>query len=173
MDWASLLLQIFGVGIQAAATAGAVEAAKEAAEQDRIALRAQADFEETNAALLENSAQEVERVGGLTVAQSRRETKGLKSSQRTAIAANGIDLASQSAASILTSTDVLGREEAREITNSALRQAWGMRTEATLAEKRAELLEAQAESIDPGAAALTSLLGGASRTLNTYYATKG
>jgi hypothetical protein len=130
-------------------------------------------MEDVNAALLEESAGEVERVGGLTVAESRRLTKELKGRQRTALAANGIDLASQSAAVILTSSDVIGIQEGKEITNSALRQAWGYRTEAKGARTRAGLARDQAAGISPSAAGLTTLLSGASRTAQTYYATKG
>ena len=159
--------------LQLGTTAMGVSAAKEAAEADRVALRAQADMETVNAVLLEDSAKEVERVGGLTVAESRRRAKELKSTQRTAFAANGIDLSSQVAAQVLTSTEVVGVQEAKEITNSALREAWGYRAGAEDALTRARLAREQAEGISPGAEALTSLLSGASRTAAVYHATKG
>ena len=62
------------------------------------------------------------RVGGISM-----KTQALKSSQRVALAANGVSLSSASVAEVLTSTDVLAEESMRIEALNGYRAAWGLR----------------------------------------------
>lgn len=61
----------------------------------------------------------------------------LKSTQRANLAANGIDLGEGSAAEVLTTTDIMGEIDGRNIISNAVRSAWGYKTQAVIARTNA------------------------------------
>lgn len=133
------------------------------------ALRFQADIADTNARLAELSAQS-ELVRGQREEQaSRLRTAQLKSSQRVAMAANGIDLGQGTAAEVLTSTDYMGEVDANTIAANAVRQAWGYRTQGMNYQNEALMKRATASSISPGMSAATTLLSEAGRVYSAWY----
>lgn len=94
--------------------------------------------------------------------QVRLQTARTKGAQRAALAANGIDLSSASAAEILTSTDVMGEIDAETVAANARRAAWGHRAQG-------EMARATARGISPLLSAGTSLLGGATQAATSWY----
>ena len=143
------------VGMQAAGAASSVVGSYYSAQSQKSTLGLQADLDEYQAqnALLQGEREEQ---------KARLSTAQLKSSQRANMAANGVDLAQGSAAQVLTSTDYLGEVDAQTIKANALKQALGYRVDATM--KRA-----QADSISPGMAAFTTLLGSGAQVASSWY----
>jgi len=82
-----------------------------------------------NARLAETAAQTTLLTGQRQEQGQRLKTAQLKSTQRNRMAARGIDLGSDTATNILTTTDVIGEIDAQTIEANAVRAAWGYRTE--------------------------------------------
>ncbi|HAX23054.1 MAG TPA: hypothetical protein DCY64_22555 [Hydrogenophaga sp.] len=82
-----------------------------------------------NARLAESAAQGALHSGQRQEQAKRLETAAFKAKQRVSIAANGIDLSSETAVGVLTSTDMIGEIDANTISANAIRAAWGYRTE--------------------------------------------
>lgn len=135
----------------------------------QTALRYQADIADTNARLSELSAQSELLRGQREEQASRLRTAQLKSTQRAALAANGIDLGQGSAAEILTSTDFMGEVDANTIAANAVRQAWGYRTQGMNFQNEALMKRSTAGAINPGMTAATTLLGEAGRVATSWY----
>lgn len=89
-----------------------------------------------------------------------------KSSQRAAIAANGLQTNVGSAAEMLASTDIIKEIDSNQIRENALRESWGFRSQATNFE--AQALSAEASKTSKGSAFGTTLLQGASQIANAY-----
>lgn len=140
------------------------------AKGQQSALRYQADIADTNARIAELGAQSELIRGQREEQASRLRTAQLKSGQRVAMAANGIDLGEGSARDILTSTDYMGEVDANTIAANALGQAWGYRTQGMNFQNDARMARANASAISPGMAAATTLLGEAGRVASTWYA---
>lgn len=137
---------------------------------------AQARIHEINARMAEQGAQSVllqgqQQVGALTLKAGQ-----LKSSQRTALAANGVDLGEGSAAELQASTDVMKEIDTNTLAANAVRSAWGYRTEASNhlieagnARAQAHIARATAKGISPGMALAGSLLGSATNVAGSWY----
>ncbi len=136
---------------------------------DKSRLRFQAKMAELNAAQIEKAAQQTLRAGHREEQAVRMRTAQLKSTQRTAMAANGIALNEGSALQVLTSTDYMGGVDANTVAANAVRAAWGYRVEATSANNEAVLARATASAINPGMSAATSLLGSAGSLASQWY----
>lgn len=146
----------------------AVGAYQSAASQ-KSALQFQAQMADQNARLAELGAQFELMRGQKEKQRSRLKTAQLKSAQRTAMAANGIDLGEGTAVDILTTTDVMGEEDANVIEANAIRSAWGYRTQSGNARAEADVGRATARGINPYASAGASLLGGAGKVASSWY----
>mgnify|MGYP000978178157 FL=1 len=153
-----------GAGV-ATSAAGAYYTAK----GEKLALQGQADLAETNARVAELSAQSAIRQGQKAEQSVRLRTANLKSSQRASMAANGIDLGSETAVNILTSTDVMGEIDANTVAANAARSAWGYRTEGVNFRNDALLKRSSAGSINPMMRTGTTLLTGATDVAKSYY----
>lgn len=140
------------------------------ARSERNNLRHQAAMDRINAQVTELQARDAMLQGQRREQSSRLKTAALKSSQRVALAANGVDLGEGSAANILTSTDYLGEMDANAIAADAIKSAWGYKVESTNLRNRAAMSDANAFGVSPGAAAGTSLLGSATSVAGHYYA---
>lgn len=113
----------------------------------RAAASYQASMLDLNAQMAERNAQG-ELMRGQREEQSvRLRTAQLKSSQRVALAANGLDLGQGTANDILTSTDVMGEIDANTVAANALRSAFGYRTQAMNFTNEARMRRASAPTV--------------------------
>jgi len=158
----ALGMQGFGVGMS---TAGAFYTAQ----GQQSTLSAQAHIDENNAKMATMSAQSALLTGQREEQAKRLTTAQLKSTQRAAIAANGIDLGSQSPVAVLTSTDVVGEVDANEIAANAMRKAFGYQTQSVNYSNRARGARAAADGINPIASAGGTLLTGAGAVASSWY----
>lgn len=151
------------------AVLGAQSAGTQAASQ-QSALETQAQTAANNAELSRIQADDALASGGNSESNSRMQTAGLKGSQRAALAANGVVLGEGSALDLLTSTDYMGEVDALTIRDNAAKQAWGYNIQADNYLTNSAQLSKSASSIDPGKAAGTSLLTGATQVGSQWYA---
>lgn len=173
------------LGLTGASAASNFVGGVSAARNQRASLESQARIAEINAGLaetnakwLETSAEDATRRGEAELQASRRRSAALKGSQRAAMAANGIDLGSDTALDVVTSTDVLSAEDEQAIQENAIRTAWGFRMEAQNAraaggqqQMAANSARGSARGISPLSAGYTSLLSGASAVADSWYRT--
>lgn len=103
---------------------------------------------------------------------SRLRTAQTKSSAKTALAASGIDVGSDVATALNSSTDYIGETDANTIAANAIKSAWGYRMEAVNQRAQAAMADANADTISPGMAAMTSLLGSATQAAPSWYQMK-
>jgi hypothetical protein len=115
---------------------------------------------ETQAGMLGESALDVERRADIEVGRHRAAARRLKGAQRASMAAQGLDLASGSAAAIQEETEFLSELDALTIKNDAAREAWGYRVAAWDARGRAAL----ARMGGGGPSPYSTLLTGAAQT---------
>lgn len=157
------------LGVQAAGTAFSTVGAYYAGREQQEARRAEADMEEINAQLSDLSAEEAIRSGAIRRQKVERGVTARKGKQKATLAARGIDLASESAAAVLLSTEVIGEQEADEITRQALAESFGYRIRSVSARNRAALRRAEAGAISPLLGAVPTLLTGASKVATTAF----
>lgn len=93
---------------------------------------------------------------------SRLKTSQLKQSQVASMAAHGVALDTGSPLDVLTSTDVMGEQDALQIRNNAAQESWGFKAQAAN-------YKAQASSANPWAAGIGSLLGSAGTVASKWY----
>lgn len=89
------------------------------------------DMLQKNAAFKNKAADETEIVGNTSADWQRVKTKQAIGTQRTALAANGVDVNSGSASQLQDDTAMLGELDALTIQNNAAREAYGYRVQAT------------------------------------------
>lgn len=135
----------------------------------KATLKGQAAVADTNARIAELGAQSAllqgqQQVGALTLRAGQ-----LKSSQRAALAANGIDLGVGSAVELQASTDIMAQIDKNTIEANAVRSAWGYRTQAVNFQNEALTKRATAGAISPFGAAAGSLLGSAGSVAGSWY----
>jgi hypothetical protein len=156
-----------------AAGAGASAAgAQQAAEAQKTTLLYDSQVASNNAQLAEWQAQDALYQGGVQEQAIKMQATALKSTQRTAMAANGIDTTEGSANNVLTSTDYLSAVDVNTARDNALKAAWGYRTQGTGYKDAAANARASSDSISPGSAAFLSLLGSSGQVASTWYASK-
>ena len=160
---ASLITQIGGAATSAIG-------ARSSASAQRTALKSQAAVADINARIAELGAQSALQQGQRQVGALTHRAGQLKSSQRAAMAANGIDLSTGSAAEIQASTDIMKDIDVDTLTLNAMRTAWGYRTQAMNYQNEAMAKRSTARGINPGQAAFTSLLGSAGSVASSWYA---
>lgn len=134
-----------------------------AASGQRSALRMQARLDEINAQIADAQARDALRKGERSEQMLRQEAAQLRSRQRVGMAAGNVDLGSETAAAVLTSTDVMSEQDAREIKLNAIRESWGYRTEAGNLRSSARMNRATARTISPFMQAAGTMLTDASR----------
>lgn len=154
---------------QAAGAAASAVGSYYGARSQQITARGAADIADINAGQSELAAQQELARGNAQVAAVTMRAGQVKGAQRTALAANGVDLGVGSAAEVLTSTDIQKEEDINTITANAVRAAWGQRMQATNFTNEALTKRAGADSISPGMAGFTSLLGGATQVASSWY----
>jgi len=139
-----------------------------AAQGQRTALRHQARMAEINARISEGQARDALMIGQTQQQAIRERASQIRGTQRVALGANMIDLGSDTAVALQTSTDYLAERDVNMAEANALRQAWGFRMEATGQRGQAAMARATASGISPLLAGTTSLLSGAAQTGMTY-----
>ncbi|MBU3554826.1 hypothetical protein [Polynucleobacter sp. UB-Piko-W3] len=161
-----------GISAGVAMGAGALTSAfgaQSKADSQKMALEGQAYMDDTNARLAELSAQSALLSGQRQEASIYLKRGQMKSTQRTALAANGIDLTSPTAQNILTTTDVMGEVDANTAKANAIRNAWGYRTEGMNYTNKAITARGNASAINPDMAFATSLLGSSTSAAKDWY----
>lgn len=163
-----------GVGLSALGMLSSANAAENNATSLKTNLQFQSDMASINARLAESNAQTALIQGQRQVQNSELKTASLKSTQRASMAANGIDLGSDTATNILTTTDVMGAIDANTLQSNAVANAWGYRTQSANFTADSMVKAASASGISPSSAFSTSLLGGAGNVATSWYTmTKG
>lgn len=136
-------------------------------------IKHQARMGEINARVSELGAQSALLQGRRQEQSLRLQTAQLKSRQRVAFAANGIDIAgSESALNVLTSTDYMGEMDALTIQHNTLQDAWSYRMQGANYMGQADMARADAAGVSPFGAGATSLLSGATLVADRWYAWK-
>lgn len=162
--WGTAALASAGVGA-GLSTVSAYYGAK----AQQSALRFQADIAETNMRMAELDAQSATLAGQREQQRIKGRTQNLKASQRTAFAANGVDMNYGSALNILLSTDIKGEIDAHAAEMETAQRAQGYRAQGTGYRMQAIGNRSTANSISPGLAGLTSALGSSGQVAQTWY----
>lgn len=162
-------LGLGGLFLQIGGAASSAIGSYYSAATQKINLKTQANLADINARIAELGAQSAllqgqQQVGALTLNAGR-----LKSRQRAALAANGVDLGEGNAVEIQASTDIMKTIDADTLEANAVRTAWGMRTQATNYQNEALAARATAGAISPGMSAVSSLLGSAGSVASSWY----
>jgi len=161
---------MFSLETQAAGGLLSLVGALTGAQSQQDLLRAQAEIAKINATSAENNARTALMIGQREEQRSMLQTAQLKGRQTASMAANGIDLGEGSAARVLTDTDIMGKIDQNTIKANAMRQAWGLRTQAVSFRNDAAMREAQAGAIAPWLVATSSLLNSAGSVASNWYA---
>ncbi len=160
------------LGLQASGTAAGAVGAYYGAQSNRDALNLQATIGDINARMAETTAQSVLLAGQRQEQAVRIATANTASSQRVALAANGVDVGEGTAARVQASTAILGEIDADTVAANAVRAAWGYRSQATSYRSDAAMKRAGAGALNPLLAGATSLLGSAAAVSSNWYRLK-
>lgn len=139
------------------------------AQGQKTALNSTADIADVNSKIANMSAQSALLSGQREEQAVDLNTAKIKATQKTAFAANGIDLSSQTPVNVLTTTDVVGRIDANTVAANALRTAFGYQTQSLSYSNQASGARTAASGISPDLAATTSLVGSAGRVADSWY----
>jgi hypothetical protein len=149
--------QMISLGLSGAGTAisalGAINQASAAREAAR-----------NNQTMAEYAAQDSMKRGEEEAMQVRRRGAALKSSQRTTLAAKGLDLNYGTAADLQDQTDFFTESDVATTRDNAQRAAWNQR-----ARGQAMLAQGRADSLNSMMQAGGSLLAGAGQVANKWY----
>ncbi len=139
------------------------------AETQKYQLKTQAIIADTNARIAELGAQTALNQGQQEIGNLTLKAGHLKSAQRVAMAANGIDLGEGNAAEVLASTDIMKEVDKNTIQANAVRSAWGYRMQGTNFQNEALTARNTASGISPGMAATSTLIGKATDVATSWY----
>lgn len=130
--------------------------------------QAQANIARINAQMMEFQAQQRLKANTKEQLQLTMKAGKVKSSQRAALAANGIAVGEGSAAELQASTDIVKEIDSNQLRENAYRDAWGLRLQGVNYEGQA--LSYEATKTSPGLSFGTTLLQGASQVATNYAA---
>lgn len=162
---AALAMQGFGVG---ASSTGAYYNAR----SQKTTLNSQAAIDETNAKIADMSAASALLTGQRQEQSVKLNTAQIKSSQRAAQAANGLDLSSTTPVAVRTSTDVVGEIDAATVAANAMRSAFGYQVQSLNYSNRARGERVAAKGINPWVSAAGTLISGAGTVTESWYKLK-
>lgn len=154
------------LGLQAAGAVSGAIGAFYSAKMTKNQLAFEASMARINARIAELGAQQELLNGQKAVGALTLQAGQLKSRQRTAMAANGIDLGEGNAAEIQASTDLMKAIDVNTIEANAVRDAWGFRTQGANYQSEALM---KPSGISPFAAGASSLLTGAGQVASSWY----
>lgn len=162
-------------GIVSAASTGAQTGLgfmqhQSAAQAASLRGRFQSDVAERNAQLAERQGEDALNRGSLEENRMRGETVRQVASGRAALAAQGIDISSGSAAGDTASQELVGEVDALTIRNNAAREAWGYNVDAANSrmQGRLALLAGENEAATERLGSVSTLLSGASSLYGLY-----
>lgn len=138
------------------------------ARAQKMQMRLQAKMAELNARAAEDTARDILMQGQRAEQATRLQGARIKSTQRTAMAANGVDLSSETSVALQTSTEYLSELDANTITANALRAAWGQRMNAVNYRGQSTMLRAQAGAINPWMQAAGTLISSGAQMATSY-----
>ena len=118
-----------------------------------------------NATMAEYAAQDAQRRGEHEAESIRRKGASIKSAQRAAFAGKGLDVSYGNAADIQDQTDFFTESDIATTRTNARREAWNYRAQGQQA-----LAMGKADSLNSMLAAGGTLLGGAGRVADKWYA---
>lgn len=178
MSFATTAIAMQGVGVLTS-TIGAYSAAqgqKLAMASQASALQYQADVSEMNARLSETEAQNEISAGQRREQAIKLRGAQIKSTQRAATAANGVDVRSSTALRNFVSTELMTKVDALTVEENYVRAANNARMKRVSYENDARLkragasgVTAQADAIDPTAMALNSFAQGITSVASNWY----
>lgn len=142
------------------------------AQGQKNTLKSQARIDDLNAKMADMSAQSALLAGQREEQAVRLNTAKLKSAQKTAFAANGIDLSEGSPVTVLTSTDVLGETDANTVAANAMRTAFGYQAQSVNYKNKALGERAEAGAISPWSSAAGTFLSSAGKVAESWYTLK-
>lgn len=131
--------------------------------QERSKGKAKYRLSKANARVARMKARDAKKRGGRKEAVSRGETKQLVGSQRTSLAAQGINVTGGSARDVQFEAADIGEIEAMTIKNKAIREAFGFDAEARAADARAKAARRAGKF-----GAMSSLITGGMKIAQTY-----
>jgi hypothetical protein len=162
LDQAGIGMQIFGAITGAMGTMYSGQIAK-------MNMRGQAEIAEINARMAESQAQSLLEQGNREIGRMTMQAGKVKSAQKAAMAANGIDIGVGSAAETTATTDIVKELDALTINSNATRAAWAARTQSVAYSNQAIASRAGADAINPGIAAFGSLMNSAGSVASSWY----
>ena len=165
MSMAVTVITMQGAGV----VMGAI-GAKSAAQGQKTALNYKAQIAEINAQMDERQIESVLLTSQRQ--QGRVLMKGgqVKSGQRVAMAANGVDLQdSDTANRVLASTEFMAQSDALTIDQNAVQQAEALRMKKVNDENDARMSRATADAINPNMAMTQSLIQGVGQVAGSWY----
>lgn len=139
MGWGSLIAQGIGNTISAFGSFGITRS------QNAIA-QSQANIARINAQKMRMQYESTLRASEKDVQRTTMAAGRVKSSQRAALAANGIAIGEGSAAELVASTDIVKEIDVNQIKANATQQAWGYRMQAAGYEGQAIMAEASKQN---------------------------
>lgn len=122
---------------------------------------------DNNAKMAEYAAQDAQRKGEEDAMAVQRKAAALKSNQRVALAANGLDLSYGTAADLQDQTDFFAQSDAATARTNASREAWRLR-----AGGQQELAMGEAARTNANLSAAGTLIGTAGAVAGKWYAPK-
>ena len=164
-DYAGLATQ--GIGV-----IGQVAGAFYSARSIRRNAELQAFMAEMNAKNNERQAQNVFLQRDKQIAALGIKSGRLKSSQRVALAANGVDLSSENAVELLADTEFMKEVDKDQIEQNAVAEAWGYRLQGVQNQNQALFTRAQKAGVSPLLATHNTMLTGASQVAQNWYTLK-
>jgi hypothetical protein len=138
------------------------------ASADKSALQSQAQAFTWDQAIRKQQALEQQQTGAAESTQSGLKYASLYGQQRAAMASNGVQLDSGSAAAVAASTKLVSSIDAATIQNNANRESWNYQAAATNFGNQAAFKSAGADSITPITSAATSLITDANKVSATW-----
>jgi hypothetical protein len=164
MSFATASIAMMGAG-----AAGSIVGSYFSAQSKKSLLNGQADIADINARIAELGA-----VSELARGRAQTNAIGLqhgqlKGRQRTALAANGVDLGEGSAAEVQTSGDMMSEIDRNTAEANAIRSAWGYRAQETDLQNDALLKRANASGISPAMASVSTLLSEGGTVAESWY----
>lgn len=161
--------QTFGYGslaAQAVTTLINSYGSKKLAKHQNAIAQSKANIARINRDMMERQAQARLRQAESDIMSLTMKAGKTKSSQRAALAANGIAVGEGSAAELQASTDIIKEIDKNQIKENAIRDAWGIRQKAVNYE--GEALMAEASRVNPSNVMGNTLLSGASQIAGGY-----
>ncbi len=157
------------LGMQAAGAVSGAIGSFYSAKSTKRQLQFEASMADINARISELGARSALDQGQKEIASLTTQAGRLKSSQRAAMAANGVDLGEGNAAELQASTDIMKEIDKNTLEANAVKNAWGYRTQGANYQSEAIAKRGTASGISPLMAGASSMLTGAGQVASSWY----